>query len=413
MNVKFKMPKFGRVLTGKGFLKELGLTILATTISIILTFGTAHLIEQRQKKHAGRQTAMMVIHDIDENVQLMRDLAKNEVENFELSQYIMNHLDSINAMSFDTLNTVFNFISQSEDFKLQDSKEKIFHSSQDSWKNIDNAQFIDVVQTFFYERRYYQDYFNNDYHFQRPLSREKQYEIHLAHAPSYNIYEFLPALIKEYLPTNEVQFYLMFSPTRSRVYNSIADSWKQKSDQCKFIMGITDEEMAEYIKTKDRSGKPAKKGDIVGKWVGLSSEDTNEEVEFMGDNTFKHITTMKTVNPFYSGRLFSYTTLTGTWEIEGDSLIRHYNKDISIKFDRSQMTCQPEMKDSVDSYIANSERIARESWRKESNNPELSHFSMATYVDESGDKLEMTQTKTDAQGKETVTVVYMTKVREK
>jgi len=45
MNVKFKMPKFGRKLTGGGMMKELLLTILATTISIVLTFGTAHLIE--------------------------------------------------------------------------------------------------------------------------------------------------------------------------------------------------------------------------------------------------------------------------------------------------------------------------------------------------------------------------------
>ena len=42
MNVKFKMPKFDRQLTGKGWWKELALTFIATTISIVLTFGTAH-----------------------------------------------------------------------------------------------------------------------------------------------------------------------------------------------------------------------------------------------------------------------------------------------------------------------------------------------------------------------------------
>ena len=32
MNVKFKMPKFGRNLTGKGWFKELMMTFLGTTI---------------------------------------------------------------------------------------------------------------------------------------------------------------------------------------------------------------------------------------------------------------------------------------------------------------------------------------------------------------------------------------------
>ncbi len=47
MNVKFKMPKFGRKLTGGSMVKELLLTTLATTISIVLTFGTARFIEKR------------------------------------------------------------------------------------------------------------------------------------------------------------------------------------------------------------------------------------------------------------------------------------------------------------------------------------------------------------------------------
>ena len=37
MDAKFKMPKLGRKLTGSGMLKELLLTTLATTISIVLT----------------------------------------------------------------------------------------------------------------------------------------------------------------------------------------------------------------------------------------------------------------------------------------------------------------------------------------------------------------------------------------
>ena len=54
MNVKFKMPKFGRQLMGKTWQKELGLTIIGTTLSIILTFGTAQYFEYRNKVANGR-----------------------------------------------------------------------------------------------------------------------------------------------------------------------------------------------------------------------------------------------------------------------------------------------------------------------------------------------------------------------
>ena len=80
MNVKFKMPKFGRNLTGGSMMKELLLTILGTTISIVLTFGTAHLIEQRQAEQAQRQTAMMLIHDIDANIAIVEYFAESETK---------------------------------------------------------------------------------------------------------------------------------------------------------------------------------------------------------------------------------------------------------------------------------------------------------------------------------------------
>ena len=48
MNAKFNMPKFRRELTGKGWLKELLMTFLGTTISIVLTFGTTAYLEDWQ-----------------------------------------------------------------------------------------------------------------------------------------------------------------------------------------------------------------------------------------------------------------------------------------------------------------------------------------------------------------------------
>ena len=59
---------------GNGFLTS----VLGTTISIALTFGTSALVERKEKADVQRQTAMMVIHDIDVCVDQMEKMAKNE-----------------------------------------------------------------------------------------------------------------------------------------------------------------------------------------------------------------------------------------------------------------------------------------------------------------------------------------------
>ena len=58
---------------GKGFLTS----VMGTTISIILTFGTSALVERKVKADIQRQTAMMVIHDIDGCVDQMEEMAKD------------------------------------------------------------------------------------------------------------------------------------------------------------------------------------------------------------------------------------------------------------------------------------------------------------------------------------------------
>jgi hypothetical protein len=60
MNAKFNMPKFRRELTGKGWLKELLMTFLGTTISIVLTFGTTAYLEDWQTVRARRMKAMTI-----------------------------------------------------------------------------------------------------------------------------------------------------------------------------------------------------------------------------------------------------------------------------------------------------------------------------------------------------------------
>jgi hypothetical protein len=49
-------------------------TFLATTISIVLTFGTSAVLERREKKQSQKQMCMMLLHDIDESMEIIKEL---------------------------------------------------------------------------------------------------------------------------------------------------------------------------------------------------------------------------------------------------------------------------------------------------------------------------------------------------
>lgn len=73
----------------KGFLTS----ILGTTISIVLTFGTTALINAQKKKAAQKQTAMMVIHDINTTIESLEYSRDEFDKNYQSAQYFLENMD--------------------------------------------------------------------------------------------------------------------------------------------------------------------------------------------------------------------------------------------------------------------------------------------------------------------------------
>lgn len=63
MNVKVKMPQPSRIKKGS-WVKELLLSVVATTISIALTFGTAGWLEKRRQKENRKEVAILIVNDL-------------------------------------------------------------------------------------------------------------------------------------------------------------------------------------------------------------------------------------------------------------------------------------------------------------------------------------------------------------
>ena len=142
MNVKVRMPKFGKKMrTKKYWLKELLLTILATSISIVLTFGSANLVEGHHKKQAQRRMAMMIIHDIDESIKQMEqvDSLLRKYHDLQFEVLEGRYSESLGIASVMLASNDPSYI------KFAHTTEHIFTSNVDTWSTIGKVDFIDNV----------------------------------------------------------------------------------------------------------------------------------------------------------------------------------------------------------------------------------------------------------------------------
>ncbi|MCR5316438.1 MAG: hypothetical protein K6E52_11130 [Bacteroidaceae bacterium] len=73
MDEKSKMANFWQKQKGKGWLKDLLITILGTSIGVGLTFTADRLVDSHKQEAARRETAIMAVCDIDEIVQGLKD----------------------------------------------------------------------------------------------------------------------------------------------------------------------------------------------------------------------------------------------------------------------------------------------------------------------------------------------------
>ena len=175
MNVKFKLPKFGRNLTGKGWLKELLLTIVGTAIGVGLTFFVNDKVEDAHQRAAQRETAIMAVCDIDEITQGLKDEIQLEDSLFRVTMYVSTHQELIDLLPMDTLDMAFKYLYDDPTVVKEwtaDTKENAFNSGIDTRMNLGNNQFYDNVQSCYYVRRSLMKVMEDAPMFRRPIGKD-------------------------------------------------------------------------------------------------------------------------------------------------------------------------------------------------------------------------------------------------
>lgn len=379
MNIKFRMPKFGQNSKLTGLAKELLTTIFATTISIVLTFGTAYWLEQRQAKKARKIMAMTIIQDIDMTLEAIRGRIEYEEQGFCISRYLMQNIGRLDSIQGDTLKRFFGYVTGDAlnyEQEFSKSNEEIFNSSQDSWKTLDDKLFIKNVQEF-YERRAQIDRKTKELVvFDHPVTRDELYQMRMVTGQTEADDSFI-ALCRQLLQSEKVQRYIWAANDRSSVYSRFLTDYSFMNETNKNLMFISEADMYAFVHQTSNKTRRASEKQIIGNWVSLKTNDIQSvETEYRKDHTFTTRWKKRVIHNAFSGHMFLIYAVDGDWILQKDSLIMNINPNtLKVEMDENGVIYRPEavgliqaMKESIEkgddmrglyAYFEREKRIAR------------------------------------------------------
>ncbi|MBO4654385.1 MAG: hypothetical protein J5644_02440 [Bacteroidales bacterium] len=340
---------------------QLLISILGTAIGVGLTFAVNNWMDNRKKAETQRLMAIMVIHDIDESINSLKSLKEDMEKSYNATMYVREHLDQIDSVPNDTLSLALSFIVEDgEEFRFDNSKEKIFHSSPDTWQNLGCMKFIDNVQSCYYYRQTFQDAYNKLSTWRKPVSVEVYEAMNNGNSNLSleevidKYYAKMRKLLKEKLDDEHVKYYIDCTPRKLGSIASLIKYWTQVNDENKFLMSITDEELENYVSNINTNGIAVTEKGLIGTWSSSSSMDEINQFEFRKDHTYSFVynTTSPANLNFSQGKLTSIYKELGTWKLEGDTLIITPDS-VDLEVDASKMIVQLERQEMLDSWVQN------------------------------------------------------------
>ena len=371
------------------------MTVLGTAIGVALTFIVSGILERRSKAQAQRLTAIMVIHDIDNTIDIVKEMKAVEERNGELLRFALKQRDQLEGMPFDTLASVLDVLIDSRSvFSFDTSKEKIFNSDLDTWQNLGNMAFLDNVQTFYHYRKRAQDAINESTVWERPIPNEEYMQLIMdsGWVTEEEFAAILQPLLKEKLHENRVVYYINVSSSRLDYLTQLIDYWTGLNDENKFLMGLTDQELEDYVNNINKKGVSLTKSKLLGHWVMTVGEQTNE-YDFHGDHRYDfsvdYASSFRQMQ-FFSGRLKMTLSYSGEWAFQGDSLVLtpDYNTT-DVIVDPSALVPEENMQDSLDAWVIRYREQSINNFKEMADKGEKR--TVKASMDSSNDKMEWTE----------------------
>jgi hypothetical protein len=329
------------------------MSILGTTISIILTFGSTSYINKQKDEEARRLVAMTIISDIDQSKKVVKCLMNAEEKGHDVTSCLMNNVDRLESISDDSLFIFFEYIGRSSfnvDQEFKKANENIFNNNQDSWSKLNDRKFLNNVQEIYNARSVLERQMKDWVYFQKPLTKEEEYQLIMNSDALTTREAFLPEC-RKLLNSSRVKNYIGHYQMRMKCYRRIME-YLNKNEENKLLMDITEQDLEDFAKTTYMEVRPAKKSEIAGIWNAVTSDDREQiTYEFRKDNTFTTRQATPWGHSIYTVFVIQWITLTGTWDTKGDSLILNYDlKSCKVEVDDASITYTPDMVDEVEQF---------------------------------------------------------------
>ncbi|MBR3532181.1 MAG: hypothetical protein IKN83_12560 [Bacteroidaceae bacterium] len=203
---------------GSSAMKQFMLSLLATTISIALTFGTSAIIENNKKKSEKREIVMMVMYDLYTSLKMVQQADSNLFELLKLQRDIAEDTTLYEQRKYD-------FIRLMPKVEYTNTTEKIFSSSIETINTVGNVLFTENVAEFYYSRNLY-----------KQSVSDSVFTIYLK--KDINILKNLKDALQV-----ELTGHILLS-------QSIYSEMKNRYEECKLLMNVTDKEIEVYRKKK-------------------------------------------------------------------------------------------------------------------------------------------------------------------
>ena len=235
MDSKSHSPKEKTACSGHNSLSPFWQSLIATTISIVLTFGTAAVIDYYKKESAKKEMVMMIIYDFDKTI---KSVEKNDTAFYDA---MYNQADlAVHPEHFDSLRSAFIPATMVINTAFPETTEKIFSSNVETFNTISNVDFISMVSEFYYARQTYKKQVIDEY-------KNNIVEI--------NIYGSIDRLFSVNFP----EYYLL--------NHTFLKDMRKYRDKCVNLMDISEEDLAEFSSQKLEEGKSADSVDFDSDFI--------------------------------------------------------------------------------------------------------------------------------------------------
>ena len=219
MNIKLHTPKSMKTGSGMGSLKQFLLSLLATSVSIALTFGTAAIIDNRAKQKAKREIVMMVMYDMYASLESVEACDSNLMKAMEIQLEIAK-----DSTLFDKYWGELTVLGTPQ-VDFTETTERIFSSSIETINTVGNVLFTENVASFYRDRSNY---------------KTSVCDSMLAQVIKDNAY-----LNYEKTVNMGYKYYVIVS-------HSLAINMRRNFAQCQQMMKVSDEELKAYQKKREQ-----------------------------------------------------------------------------------------------------------------------------------------------------------------